>query len=188
VVAECGPPPFWMRSGGFTELVRIILEQQVSLASGRAALARLRRAVSPLTARRLLATDIEVLRGCGLTRQKSDYCRALARVIVDGRLKLKPLTTMPDDAVRAALTAVKGIGPWTADVYLLMGLGRPDVWPVGDRALVVAVREVKGLAADPSPDDFRDIGKPWRPWRAVAARILWHYYLATRPSKFESLK
>ena len=178
VVHRFGPPPFWTREPGFVTLVHIILEQQVSLASAQAALDRLKVEADPLTPQSLLALDDESLRRVGFSRQKSRYARLLAEAVLTGTLDLDGMAALPDDAAQSALTALKGIGPWTADVYLLMALRRADMWPIGDRALVVAAREVKGLDHDPSPAEMMEIGAAWQPVRAVAARILWHHYLS----------
>jgi DNA-3-methyladenine glycosylase II len=177
VLLDLGPPPMWLREPGFPTLVHIILEQQVSLASARAAFNRLVAAISPLTPERFLELDDVSLKVIGFSRQKTTYTRHLAELIVQGSLTLDKLSTMDDMQARSDLLQVKGIGPWTADIYLLMALRRPDVWPSGDLALVSAVQSVKRLPNRPSPDQLDEIGQRWRPWRAVAARILWHYYL-----------
>jgi DNA-3-methyladenine glycosylase II len=178
ILADLGPPPLWAREPGFPTLIHIILEQQVSLASARAAYGRLLAAAAPLTPLRFLELDDPTLKEIGFSRQKSGYGRGLARAIVEGRLDLAALGGMDDGAARAALTQIKGIGPWTADIYLLMALRRPDIWPTGDLALAAAVQRVKGLRARPTEDELEEIGARWRPWRAVAARLLWHYYLS----------
>ncbi|MBP7961703.1 MAG: DNA-3-methyladenine glycosylase 2 family protein [Caldilineaceae bacterium] len=178
VVDRFGPPPFWTREPGFVTLVHIILEQQVSLASAQAALDRLKIEADPLTPQSLLALDDETLRRVGFSRQKIRYARLLAHAVLTGELDLDGMAHLPDAEAQSALTALKGIGPWTADVYLLMALRRADMWPIGDRALVVAAREVKGLDHDPSAAEMGEIGEAWRPVRAVAARILWHHYLS----------
>ena len=180
IVARWGPPPLWDRAPGFPTLVHIILEQQVSLASAQAAFDRLRAAADPLTPERFLElTDAELL-AIGFSRQKARYGRELAAAVVAGSLDLDGLPTLDDGAVHAALIAVPGIGPWTAAVYLLMVLGRPDVWPVDDIALAQAVAEVKNLEHRPGPREMAELGEPWRPWRSVAARLLWHDYLSRR--------
>lgn len=168
----------WAREPGFPTLVHIILEQQVSLASARAAYDRLLAVVSPLTPGRFLELDDARLRAIGFSRQKTAYGRYLAQALLNGQLDLDALGAMDDAAVRSALTQIKGIGPWTADIYLLMALRRPDVWPSGDLALAAAVQSIKGLAARPVPDELQALGENWRPWRAVAARLLWHHYLS----------
>ncbi len=178
VVDRFGHPPFWTREPGFVTLVHIILEQQVSLASAQAALDRLKIEADPLTPESLLSLDDETLRRVGFSRQKMRYARLLAHAVLSGELDLDGMGALPDAEAHSALTALKGIGPWTADVYLLMALRRADMWPIGDRALVVAMREVKGLDHDPSQVEMAEIGAAWRPVRAVAARILWHHYLS----------
>ena len=181
VVELYGPPPLWSREPGFPTLVHIILEQQVSLASARAAFERLRATVAaPLTPRRFLALGDATLRAAGFSRQKTAYCRHLARALADGALDLAALARLPDEAARAELVKLKGVGRWTADIYLLTALGRPDVWPAGDLALAVAAARVKRLPARPTPDELETLGEPWRPLRAVAARLLWHHYLSER--------
>lgn len=179
-VERDGPPPLWAREPGFETLVRIILEQQVSLASGRAAYERLVRAIRVVGPATLAAADPLALEGAGLTRQKSRYLRALGAAVQDGSLRLDALSGLPDEAVRIELCALPGIGPWTADVYLLMALGRPDVWPAADIALMTSMAQVKGLSARPTGMEMATLAEAWRPWRAVAARILWHAYLARR--------
>ena len=180
VVHRWGPPPLWAREPGFPTLVHIILEQQVSLASARAAFDRLLALTTPLTPTRFLELDDATLRAVGFSRQKTGYSRHLAQAIVTGAFDIDGLAALPDDAARTALVARKGIGPWTADIYLLMCLGRPDVWPVGDLALQVAMQSIKGLAQRPTVVEMEKIGEAWRPWRAVAARLLWHHYLRER--------
>ncbi len=175
---DFGPPPMWAREPGFPTLIHIILEQQVSLASARAAYERLLVATSPLTPSRFLELDDVALKTIGFSRQKTAYGRGLAEAILDGQLDLAGLESLDDAAVRSELIKIKGIGPWTADIYLLMALRRPDVWPVGDLALASAAWRVKGLASRPTPEELDALGAGWRPWRAVAARLLWHYYLS----------
>jgi DNA-3-methyladenine glycosylase II len=180
ILDELGPPPMWAREPGFPTLVHVILEQQVSLASARAAFARLLAAASPLTPERFLELDDAQLKAIGFSRQKTAYGRCLSRAIVEGRIDLAALGVMDDTSVRSELTQIKGIGAWTAEIYLLMVLRRPDVWPSGDLALAAAVQRLMGLDARPTPEDLDTIAGKWRPWRAVAARLLWHYYLANR--------
>jgi DNA-3-methyladenine glycosylase II len=180
VVVQYGRPPMWARRPGFSTLVRVILEQQVSLASADAAFDRLVRAIGPITPRRFLRLDDESLLQIGFSRQKKRYVRLLAEDILAGRFDLPALVEMDDDKVREAMLKVKGVGNWSADIYLLMALRRPDVWPKTDLALITAAQKVKGLLRRPSLDDMEALGDAWRPWRAVAARILWHYYLSSK--------
>lgn len=180
VVEEFGRPPLWIREPGFPTLVYIILEQQVSLASAKAAFDRLNAAVRPLTpARFLKLTDANLLR-IGFSRQKTLYTRLLAESLSRRHFDLRYLHELHDDAARKMLIAFKGIGNWTADIYLLSALRRPDIWPVGDLALATAVQEVKHLRKRPSPERLEKLSQPWRPYRAVAARLFWHAYLSKR--------
>jgi DNA-3-methyladenine glycosylase II len=178
VVDRYGPPPLWAREPGFHTLIHIVLEQQVSLASAKAAYDRLVAATGRLVPGRFLALSDAELKAVGFSRQKAAYGRGLAQAILDGRIDLARLETLDDDQVKVQLTAIKGIGPWTADIYLLMVLRRPDTWPSGDLALASAVQRVKRLRAQPTPERLERVGSAWQPWRAVAARILWHYYLS----------
>lgn len=183
LLAAYGAPPEWFRAPGFPTLIHIILEQQVSLASANAAFTRLLAlAASPLTPVRFLELDDAQLKGAGFSRQKTAYGRHLARAIVDGELDLEAFAALEDEAVKAELMRVKGIGAWTADIYLLRALHRPDAWPAKDLALMIAAQEVKRLPARPTPVELETLAEPWRPHRAVAARLLWHHYLH-RPAK-----
>lgn len=175
-----GVPPLWRRPRGFETLLRIVLEQQVSLSSAAAIYARLRRHVTPLTPRNIIETGVTGLRRLGLTRQKSAYLAGLAAAIRDRRLDLAMVEQAEDAAALAMLTSVKGIGPWTAGIYLLMALCRPDVWPTGDIALATAVMRLRRLPERPAAPRLQAIADSWRPYRAVAARLLWHDYLRRR--------
>lgn len=177
VVEEYGRPPLWARQPGFETLVLIILEQQVSLASAAATYKRLLAAAGEVTPARLARMSDEEVRAAGITRQKSAYLRDLARLVVEGRLDLRGLDGLDDDAARAELTRVKGVGDWTAEIYLLMALGRADAWPAGDLALAIAAERVKRLASRPTAPELIALAEAWRPWRSVAARILWQFYL-----------
>lgn len=180
VVRKHGPPPLWARDPGYSTLIQIILEQQVSLASAKAAYAKLCLIANPLNPEIFLELDDRALKEAGFSRQKMIYCRELSIAVLDGRLQLDELDKLDDDAVREELVKNKGIGPWSADIYLLEALLRPDIWPVGDLALASSVKEVKGLSRRPGEAELLEIGNPWKPWRAVAARILWHSYLSER--------
>ncbi len=180
VVEKYGQPQLWVREPGFPTLVYIILEQQVSLASAKAAFDRLKAAVRPLTPGSFLKlTHSELLR-IGFSRQKTLYTRLLAESLFRRYFDLRYLNNLHDDAARKMLVAFKGIGKWTADIYLLSALRRPDIWPTGDLALATAVQEVKCLRHRPSPERLEKMSAPWRPWRAVAARLFWHHYLSKR--------
>jgi DNA-3-methyladenine glycosylase II len=133
-----------------------------------------------ITPRRTLAFTDAQMKRIGFSRQKAGYARELSRAILNRRFDPAALETMRDEAVREALVALKGIGPWTADVYLLMVLLRPDVWPHGDLALAAAVQKAKGLSVRPTYDELAEMAERWKPWRAVAARMFWHYYLSQK--------
>ena len=180
VVARHGPPPMWARPPGFATLVRIILEQQVSLSSARAVFRRLRSGAGRVSAVRLARLTPDRIASFGITRQKAGYIHGLAVAVSTGHLRLRSLSRQDDGTARGTLIQAKGIGPWTADIYLIMALRRRDVWPDGDLALVKSLRRVKRLRSDPSPAAVRRIASGWAPWRAVAARIVWHNYLAER--------
>ncbi len=179
VLADHGTPPLWARDPGFVTLVRIILEQQVSLTSAAAMFRRLTNNIEPLTPATVLDAGAPFLRSFGVTRQKAAYFINVAQAIQNGELDLDKVGRSDDETSIEQLTSVKGIGPWTAKIYLLMALGRPDVWPVGDIALATAAKNLKGLAQRPTQPELSEMAKAWRPYRATAARLLWHYYLNT---------
>lgn len=189
VVARHGAPPLWDRPPGFETLVQIILEQQISLSAGRAAYGRLERLAGAVTPERVAKLDLTDMRAAGLTRQKSGYIKELAQAIVTGQFDPAALSELDDEEARVALIKLRGVGAWTANIYLLMALGRADIWPSGDLALVAAIREVKRLRSLPNDDRIGRITRAWSPWRAVAARVLWHHYLSTpRPRRVSAGK
>jgi DNA-3-methyladenine glycosylase II len=179
-IEDFGVPPFWHRPAGFRTLVLLVLEQQVSLESGAAMYRRLSALVGDVNPENLLGRGDAGLRSIGVTRQKSRYLLALAHEVVSGALDLGVLDDLTVGDARDRLMELKGIGAWTADAYLLSAQRRPDMWPVGDRALQVGVGELLGLGTIPNQPELEIIGEPWRPIRAVAARIIWHAYLARR--------
>ncbi|HEY2823836.1 MAG TPA: hypothetical protein VGJ06_22530 [Candidatus Acidoferrum sp.] len=180
VVEKYGVPPLWVREPGFPTLVYIILEQQVSLASARALYQKLEKTVRPFTPEKFLKlTEVE-MRQLGFSRQKAHYTRLLADAIEQNQFDLDALPALHDDHAREKLVALKGIGRWTSDIYLLSALRRPDIWPVGDLALATAVQEVKQLRKRPSPEKLEKMSAPWKPFRAIAARLFWHAYLCKR--------
>jgi len=178
--AQNGLPPMWARRPGFPTLVHIVLEQQVSIVAARSLFRRIREHLGEMTPERVADRGIPGLHRLGLTRQKASYCHGLARAVMDGSLRLSDIARGGDAAGRESLLALRGIGPWSADIYYLMALRRPDIWPVGDLALAVALQEVKGLRVRPDTSEQLAISAAWAPWRSVAARLLWHYYLTTR--------
>jgi len=175
-----GDPPLWRRPAGFPTLVHIILEQQVSLSSGKAMFDRLNASIHPFAPEQFVDRGENYLRRLGVTRQKSAYLVDLASLIVSGELNLRRLSQLNDFDARSSLMCVKGIGSWSADVYLLMAMCRADIWPAGDLALAVAAKDLFGLGERPSPEELETIAESWRPHRAVAARMLWQYYLAKK--------
>lgn len=172
-----GVPPLWARRPGFSTLVQIILEQQVSLGAARTMYRRLGAHAGGVRAGAVARLGNEGLRSLGFTRQKARYCHGLAELVRSGALDLRAVTSAPDEEGRGMLLAVTGLGAWSVDIYFLMALRRPDVWPRGDLALAVALREVKRLPALPSRDEQERIASAWSPWRSVAARLLWKHYL-----------
>jgi DNA-3-methyladenine glycosylase II len=175
-----GSPPLWRRATGFTTLVHIILEQQVSLQSGAAMLKRLQSHIDPFTPEQFGKFGDQHLRGLGVTRQKAGYLIHLSTLLNEGTLDLKRLARLDDLAARQELMSVKGVGAWSAEVYLLMAMRRPDIWPAGDLALAVVIKELFNLEHRPVPIELESIAERWRPHRAVAARMLWHYYLSKK--------
>ncbi len=178
IIETFGNPANWQCEVGFPGLVRIIIGQQVSVASANAIFNRLSSLVIPMTPENLLRFDEPELQKVGLSRQKISYCRGLAQAITDGELDLDFLATAEETILRSHLKRIKGIGDWTVDVYLLMSLQRPDVFPSGDLGLLIAYQKLKGLSKRPTPKELEIIAEKWRPWRAIATRILWHYYLS----------
>ena len=180
VLDRLGEPPMWGRRPGFAALVRIILEQQVSLAAARTMYRRLASHLGAMTPEAVYALQVSGLRDFGLTRQKANYCYGLAARILGGSLDLTAVARSPDDVGRQVLLGVPGLGPWSVDIYYLMALRRPDVWPQGDLALALALREVKRLDHLPTKEEQQVLARAWAPWRSVAARLLWAHYLAAR--------
>jgi len=186
IVDEYGPPPLWARPRGFPTLARIILEQQVSLASAAALYAKLDlQLAGEVTPARVLEAGESALLSLGFTRQKARYVVGLALQLESGAVSLERVSRMPDAQASQALVQIPGIGPWTAGVYLLMALRRPDVWPPGDLGLHKSMAELRGLRAVPTSDQAAAFAMRWRPWRAVAARLLWHSYLSRRAKTWD---
>jgi DNA-3-methyladenine glycosylase II len=179
IVQQHGVPPMWGRRTGFATLVWIILEQQVSIAAARTMFRRVGVELGGrVTPEAVIRTGVDGLRAIGLTRQKARYCQELAMRVVDGTLDLGTVSRLPEPRARQMLLEVPGIGHWSVDIYFLMALRRPDVWPRGDLALAAAMRDVKRMRGAPSRERQEVIAARWAPWRSVAARILWMHYLA----------
>ncbi|WP_225225412.1 DNA-3-methyladenine glycosylase family protein [Komarekiella delphini-convector] len=183
ILQALGSPPLWVREPGFATLIQIILEQQVSLASAKAVFERLQQIILPITPENFLILNDDQIKKIGFSRQKALYGRLLAESIITGQLDLLTLNGMDDEDVRSVLKKSKGIGDWTVDIYLLMALRRPDSLPKGDLGLALAIQKVKQLEKRPTPQEIESIAENWRPWRALATRLLWHYYLSKRSLK-----
>ncbi|MEX8549091.1 MAG: DNA-3-methyladenine glycosylase [Mucilaginibacter sp.] len=183
IISVYGYPPFWSRPNTFESLVHIILEQQVSLASALSALQKLKERIGEISAENLLALTDEELKACYFSRQKTVYARDLAVNILNGNLDLEELPLLPDDEVRTKLTAIKGIGNWTSEIYLIFILHRTDVFPIGDLAVVQAIKRVKNLTPETSKERLLQIAEAWKPCRTIATLLLWHEYLSRRKVK-----
>jgi DNA-3-methyladenine glycosylase II len=180
ILNRAGTPRFRRRRNGFSTLLHIILEQQVSIDAAAAMHRRLAGLCQPLAPGPFLALDDATLRSCGFSRQKIGYGRALAASVASGEFDFTRLDAAADAAALAALVSLKGIGRWSAEIYLIFALGRPDVWPAGDLGLQLAVKECLALADRPSEPALREIGEAWQPWRSVAACLFWQSYLDAR--------
>ncbi|MGI8639944.1 MAG: DNA-3-methyladenine glycosylase family protein [Pyrinomonadaceae bacterium] len=172
-----GTPPMWAREQSFSTLIHIILEQQVSLASALSAFNKLQEKLGEITPEGVLVLTDEEMKAAYFSRQKISYARNLAEAILSGKLDLKLLESLPDAEIKDKLKKIKGIGDWTADIYLLMAMRRPDVMPKGDLALHVAWQKLKKSEHRPNSEEFLQIAESWKPLRSVAARLLWHFYL-----------
>ena len=175
-IDEVGPPPPRGRPAGFASLLDIVLAQQVSTHSYRAIAQRLEAAIGVCTPAAILDLGETHFRAIGFSRQKVIYARGLAEAAHGGSLDLEAIAKLPDDAAMAELTKLKGVGRWTAEIYLMFCLGRPDILPAGDLALREAAGMVKRKRKRPDEIQLRRMGQAWRPWRSIAARLLWHYY------------
>lgn len=180
IVARDGMPPMWIRPNNFATLVLTILEQQVSIAAAFAAYKKLDAFIGEPTPEKILALSDEELRACYFTRQKTGYVRGLATAIQNGTINLQHYESLHDDAVRHELIQLKGIGHWTVDIYLLHALHRTDIFPIGDIALVNALKDIKGLDKQTPKETLLEIAEPWRPYRSIATMLLWHHYLSKR--------
>jgi DNA-3-methyladenine glycosylase II len=180
ILDRAGVPRFRRRRNGFATLLHIILEQQVSIDAAAAMHRRLAGLCRPLAPELFLALDDATLRACGFSRQKMDYARRLAQAVASGVFDFDRLEGAEDNAVLADLIALKGIGRWSAEIYLIFALGRSDIWPAADLGLQLAVADCLGLDARPGERELRQIGDKWAPWRSVAACLFWQSYLHAR--------
>lgn len=185
IIKEHGLPPMWTRPATFQTLILTILEQQVSLASAYAAFKKLREKTGYVTPAKILALSDAEMRACYFTRQKTGYARELARAVQSRRLKLSQLTALPDEEVRSQMIQLKGIGHWTIDVFLMHALQRTDLFPLGDIALVNSLKETKQLPSHITKEEMLEVAEAWRPYRTIAAMILWHSYIKKRNIKIQ---
>ena len=183
IISAYGYPPIWTRPNHFASLIHIILEQQVSLASAKAAFIKLEEYVGEISPAAILKLSDEELRNCYFSRQKTIYARELAKAIKKGTLSLEELATKDDEVVREELKKVKGIGDWTVDIYLLFVLQRCDVFPTGDLAMIKSLKQIKNLPASTGKEKLLEIAEEWKPYRSLATYLLWHHYLESRKKK-----
>ncbi len=184
IILEHGHPPLFNRASNFETLIHIILEQQVSLASAKAALLKLKERIGEVTPDKILSLTDEELRACYFSRQKTVYARCLANAIVEGLLHIGSLSTKTDDAIRTELKKIKGIGDWTVDVFLMMALNRTDCFPTGDIALMNSIKQVKQLPKHATKEEILLLAETWKPHRTLAAYILWWDYIKKRNMKW----
>jgi len=185
VIREFDYPPFWHREPSFATLVLTILEQQVSLASAKAAFVRLQEKIGEITPENILRLSDDELRACYFSRQKTAYTQLLAHEIADGRLDLQELNKLPEENIRERLLHLKGIGHWTVDMYVLMSLHFSDIFPPGDLATIKAVYELKLVPAEASKEEIIRYMEKFAPYRSVATYILWHSYIQRRKLTLE---
>lgn len=181
VIETFGYPPFWVRPNSFETLVLTILEQQVSLASAYAAYKKLKEKIR-ITPKNLLKLSDDDLRNCYFSRQKVIYTRELAKAILSKKISLRDFHTQDDDTIRLELKKLKGIGDWTVDIYLIHALRRTDIFPLGDLALVNAIKMVKGLETT-NREELLLISHAWKPYRSIATYLFWHYYIKKKNIK-----
>lgn len=183
IITTYGYPPLWVRPNTFETVVLTILEQQVSLASAYAAFTKLKNRITEVTPEAVLRLTDEELRACYFSRQKIGYVRGLANVVITGEINFEQLASLPDDDVRQQLKQLKGIGDWTVDIYLLHALQRTDIFPLGDLALINALKAVKALPLSTTKEEMLFLAKAWQPYRSMATMLLWHYYIQKRGIK-----
>ncbi|UCH74405.1 MAG: DNA-3-methyladenine glycosylase 2 family protein [Rhodospirillales bacterium] len=176
---EAGPPALRRNRAGFETLLRAIVSQQISKAAAATVWERLERATRGIAPESVLALDEDALRAAGLSHRKAGYVRGLAESVMTGAIDLDGLARRPDAEVVAELVRLRGIGRWSAEIYLLFALGRPDAFPADDLALMIGAQRLKRLAARPDRGGLSEIAEAWRPWRGPAALLLWHYYTWT---------
>ncbi len=180
IIDQYGYPPVWTRPPTFSTLIHIILEQQVSLASGLVAFVKLKHRLKTITPEKILQLTDSEMKDCYFSRQKTSYAKNLADAIISKQLNLEIFSHLPDEEVKHELKCIKGIGDWTADMYLLFALQRTDIFPVGDLALINAFKEIHKIATPLTKEEISVYSERWKPYRSVATMLFWHYYLRKR--------
>lgn len=180
IIEQYGYPPLWTRPATFPTLIHIILEQQVSLASAKAAFVKLKEKLVTITPKKLLLLTDEEMKACYFSRQKMVYARHLAEAIITKQLNLEKLSLMPNEKLREELKRIKGIGDWTVDIYLLFALQRTDIFPTGDLAMINAFKEIKQIKKQVTKEEIIALSESWKPHRSIATMLLWHYYIQKR--------
>jgi len=183
IIEQYNYPPMWIRDNTFATLILTILEQQVSLASAFAAFQKLKEKIALITPQNVLQLSDEELRECYFSRQKIVYARGLANALINEEINLQQFEFEEDSVVRTTLKKLKGIGEWTTDIYLIHALRRLDIFPLGDLALVNALKEIKRLDVTTGKEELLKLSEPWKPYRSIASMILWHYYIQKRNLK-----
>ncbi len=186
IIDQYGYAPCWSRTPSFATLIHIILEQQVSLASAKAAFDKLQSYIGTISPEKLLRLSDEEMKACYFSRQKTVYARCLSEAVVTGHLHIEDLSDKDDDSIRTTLTKIKGIGNWTVDVFLMMCLHSPDIFPLGDIALVNSLKHIKQLPPHTTKEELLSIIEPWKPYRTIAAFLLWHAYICRKGIVFQS--
>jgi DNA-3-methyladenine glycosylase II len=183
ILKAYGPPPLWTRTNSFSTLIHIILEQQVSLASARAAFYKLNEKIGTITPQKVVTLSDAELRACYFSRQKTMYARHLAEAFISKQINLKKISLLQDEEIRTQLKQIKGIGDWTVDVYLLFALQRTNVFPTGDLAMMNALKEIKKLPSQTPKEEIIEMAEKWKPYRSIATMLFWHYYIQKRGIK-----
>lgn len=186
IIAEYGYAPCWSRKPTFSTLIHIILEQQVSLASAKAAFDKLQSHIQIISPENIMRLSDEEMKACYFSRQKTIYARCLSEAVLNDSLNLERLVLEDDETIRTTLTQIKGIGNWTVDVFLMMCLQSPDIFPFGDIALVNSLKHIKQLPPHTTKEELIQVIAPWKPYRTIAAFLLWHAYICRKGIVFQS--
>lgn len=186
IIDQYGYAPCWSRTPTFATLIHIILEQQVSLASAKAAFDKLQSYIGIISPEKILHLSDQEMKACYFSRQKTVYARCLSEAVLTGNLHLESLVQEDDNTIRITLTKIKGIGNWTVDVFLMMCLHSADIFPLGDIALVNSLKHIKQLPLHATKEELIVVIEPWKPYRTIAAFLLWHAYICRKGIVFQS--